>query len=111
MLKADLIGVGIIGSGRAGLVHAGNFACHVPEARLVSLFDLNEDIVREAGRKWGVQAYTDLDRFLHDPVLDAVVIAAPTPAHARLVQAAAEAGKAILCEKPLAQLVSGGVLG
>jgi len=102
MLKADLIGVGIIGAGRAGQVHAGNFAAHVPEARLISLFDLNEDSLREAGSKWGVSTYTDLERFLQDPSLDAVVIAAPTPAHARLVQAAAEAGKAILCEKPLA---------
>lgn len=102
MLKADLIGVGIIGSGRAGRVHAANFASNVPEARLVSLYDLNELSVRECGEKWNVNAYTDLDSFLQDPALDAVVIATPTPTHARLVVAAAEAGKDILCEKPLA---------
>lgn len=102
MLKADLIGVGVIGAGRAGRVHAVNFASHLPEARLVSLFDLNEESVKEAGREWSVNAYTDLERFLKDPALDAVVIATPTPTHARLVNAAAEAGKAILCEKPLA---------
>jgi len=53
------------------------------------------------GRELSVKAYSNVEDFLSDPTLDAVVIAAPTFAHAELVKAAAAAGKAILCEKPL----------
>lgn len=102
MIKADLIGVGVLGAGRAGLVHARNFAIHVPDARLISLFDVNQECVNKEANSLGAAAYTDLDKFLNDPSLDAVVIATPTPTHTQLVQAAADAGKAILCEKPLA---------
>ena len=102
MLKADLLGVGVIGAGRAGRVHAENFAGNVPGARVTAIYDLDGDSAREAARQWNVQAYDNLERFLENPNLDAVVIAAPTFTHAELVIAAAEAGKAILCEKPLA---------
>ena len=44
----------------------------------------------------------DLDQFLATPGLDAVYVATPNAAHRPLVEAAATAGKAVLCEKPLA---------
>lgn len=71
MLKVDVIGVGVIGAGRAGSVHARNFAENVPEAKLVSLFDLNGDAVKEAAASFGASGYTDLDKFLGNPALDA----------------------------------------
>jgi predicted dehydrogenase len=45
---------------------------------------------------------TDLDDFLATPGMDAVYVATPNAAHRPLVEAAAVAGKAVLCEKPLA---------
>ncbi len=102
MVKAnDLVGVGVIGTGRAGMVHIANFAENVPRARLVAVCDLNEKSVQEAALKWNADSYTSPEEFLKHPSLDAVVIATPTFAHAALVIAAAEAKKAILCEKPL----------
>ncbi len=50
---------------------------------------------------------TDLDAFLSTPGLDAVYVAAPNHLHRPLVEAAAEAGKHVLCEKPMAATVSG----
>ncbi len=102
MLKADLIGVGVIGTGRAGLVHVANFAQNVPGARLVAVCDLNAESARDAAGKWGVEAYSKPEELLKNTSLDAVVIATPTFSHAELVIAAANSGKAILCEKPLA---------
>jgi myo-inositol 2-dehydrogenase/D-chiro-inositol 1-dehydrogenase/scyllo-inositol 2-dehydrogenase (NAD+) len=101
MLKADLFGVGVIGTGRAGLVHARNFAGNIPGARLTAICDTDPERAAQVGRELSVKAYSNVEDFLSDPTLDAVVIAAPTFAHAELVKAAAAAGKAILCEKPL----------
>ncbi|HCC33691.1 MAG TPA: oxidoreductase [Clostridiales bacterium] len=105
MLKADLVGVGVIGTGRAGRVHAQNFARHVPEARLVAVYDPDPVSAGEVAQQLGARFCPSLEQLLAEPSLDAVVIAAPTPFHADLVTAAAEAGKAILCEKPLALTV------
>lgn len=102
MLKSDLVGVGVIGTGRAGLVHTANFAQNVPGARLVAICDINEENARKVAKQWGTDPFTNPEEFLKHPSLDAVVVAAPTYVHAELVIAAAEAGKAILCEKPLA---------
>lgn len=102
MVKAEMVGVGVIGTGRAGRVHCENFAVNVPGARLVAVCDLNRESAAEVARQWGARAHTDPEDFLQDQALDAVVVATPTYTHAAMVQAAAEAGKAILCEKPLA---------
>lgn len=102
MLKADLAGVGVIGTGRAGLVHCKNFAENVPGARLISVCDADTGKAEQTARQFGVTAYNRTSDFLSDPALDAVVVATPTFTHAELVKEAAAAGKAILCEKPLA---------
>src|SRR5205823_3047346 len=48
------------------------------------------------------RAYTDAAQLWADPAVDAVVIAAPARFHADLVVAAAQAGKNVFCEKPMA---------
>lgn len=101
MLRIEAAGVAVLGIGRAGMVHARNFAEAVPGARLVAVYDVEKERVEAAARELGVRGYTDLDKVLADPEVDAVVVAAPTFAHRDLVVAAARAKKAILCEKPL----------
>lgn len=101
MISVDVVGVGLMGAGRAGLVHGRNFANAVPDARLVALVDPDASAAQAAAGELGARPYADVDEFLADPRLDAVVITAPTFAHADLVRRAAQAGKHILCEKPL----------
>ncbi len=101
------IGVAVIGTGRAGMIHAANYVHGVRRCRLVALVDSVEQAVLAAGNELGVEdTYTDFRAALRHPHVDAVVIATPTSLHAEIAVAAAEHGKHILCEKPMAITVA-----
>jgi myo-inositol 2-dehydrogenase/D-chiro-inositol 1-dehydrogenase len=72
----------------------------VPGAVLAAVADVVPSSRREVGQALGVPAL-EPERLLASLQVDAVAICAPTPAHGPLVEAAAAAGKAIFCEKPL----------
>lgn len=95
------LNVGLIGVGRMGLVYAEDLAYRVPQARLVAASDMNPAAEAQAQAlgvsKWYAQ-YQDL---IDDKEIDAVVIITPTSTHRDIIIAAARAGKAIFCEKPL----------
>jgi myo-inositol 2-dehydrogenase/D-chiro-inositol 1-dehydrogenase/scyllo-inositol 2-dehydrogenase (NAD+) len=102
----NIIGVCVIGSGRAGLIHARNFARVVPGARLAALVDPQPEALASAGREMGVERlYADYRRALEDRDVHAVVVVTPTKFHRDIVVASAKAGKHILCEKPMAMTV------
>ena len=97
------VGVALIGSGRMGAFHAETVARRLPRARLVAVADPAPGAAdRLTGALGEGRAYTDLGRLWDDPAVDAVVIAAPARSHTDLVVAAAEAGKHVFCEKPMA---------
>lgn len=103
MSSESTVGVAVIGTGRAGLIHAANFAHSVRGARLAALADSDERVLRATASHLGVSAtFTDFRAALSHPDVDAVVIATPTSLHADIAIAAAESGKHILCEKPMA---------
>jgi scyllo-inositol 2-dehydrogenase (NAD+) len=86
--------VALVGAGRAGSVHAGNLADYAARAEVVAVVDER----REAAEALG--ASTSLDEALER--CDAVVISVPTCPHRDLAVRAAEAGKHVFCEKPMA---------
>ncbi len=94
----------LIGAGRAGMIHAKNFATRVPHARLVAVSDISETNAREAAAEIGAGCkwYTDYKQAMKSSGADAVIVVTPTKYHCEIVLAAAEAGKHILCEKPMA---------
>ena len=94
------VGWGIAGCGWVARDHALPGLLAVPGARLVALHDL--DPAAMARIPADATRTTDLREFLATPGLDAVYVASPNHAHRPLVEAAAAAGKAVLCEKPLA---------
>ena len=100
------LGIAVIGSGRAGMIHARNFAGGLEGARLVAMVDpvasAREAALKELGLSKG---YADFRQALSDPAVDAVVVVTPTAFHEEIVVAAAEAGKHVLCEKPMAMTV------
>lgn len=68
-----------------------------------TIVDLDEQIAKEAADKFGYQRWsTDWRALIADPKIDVVDICTPNNAHAEIAIAAANAGKHILCEKPLA---------
>jgi predicted dehydrogenase len=105
-MSDKLIGVCVIGSGRAGRIHARNFARGVPGARLAALVDPQPEALASAGRELGVERlYADHRRALEDRDVQAVVVVTPTKFHRDIVVAAAGAGRHVLCEKPMGMTV------
>ena len=92
----------MLGAGRIGALHARNLAGGIDGARLVAVMDA--DPGRRAARAaYGeATALQNVNELLAHPGVDAVLVASPTPLHAEQIRAAAEAGKAIFCEKPVA---------
>jgi myo-inositol 2-dehydrogenase/D-chiro-inositol 1-dehydrogenase/scyllo-inositol 2-dehydrogenase (NAD+) len=99
----DKIGIAVIGSGRAGMIHARNFARGIDGARLVALVDPSAEALERATAELGVdRGYADYRDALADPRVDAIVVVTPTALHREIVVAAAAAGRHVLCEKPMA---------
>src|SRR5262249_15706597 len=95
------INVGLIGVGRLGALYARYLAYQIPTSNLLAASDTNpatEPLARELGvAKWNPN-YQDL---IDAKKVAAVVIVTPTSTHHDIVAAAARAGKAMFCEKPL----------
>lgn len=72
------------------------------DVELSACWDDNEERGREAAAAFGMEYRSDAKAVASDPNIDAVIIATETNRHAQFVEMAAAAGKAILCQKPLA---------
>ena len=108
MADSAKIAVAVIGAGRAGMIHARNFAWgQINNARLVALVDPVDEARQKACQELQLSnAWSDYRRVLDDPHVDAVVLATPSAQHCAIAVASAEAGKHILCEKPMAMNVT-----
>jgi predicted dehydrogenase len=94
-LSFAVVGCGSFGSRRVNaLVKLGVRLC---------LVDVDEELVSRMAREAGCEYYTDYREALRRGDLDCVVVATPNKLHAPISIAAMEAGKHVLCEKPLAR--------
>ena len=96
------IGIGIVGVGRLGYVHAYNLSRQVAGARLVAVCEIDEKVGRKTADEFGSKYYKDLNHMLEDKDVDAVCVVTATPHHVEPVTAVAQANKPLFCEKPLA---------
>lgn len=98
---ARTVRVGVIGVGRIGRMHAELLARRVAGAAVSAVYDAQAEAARAVGGALGVPVAASVDDLLGAPDVDAVAICTSTDTHADLIVAAARAGKAIFCEKPV----------
>ncbi|HEY6689393.1 MAG TPA: Gfo/Idh/MocA family oxidoreductase [Propionibacteriaceae bacterium] len=95
-----MIRFALFGCGRIGRVHADSIDVH-PRAELAWVYDPIESAASEVAKRYGTTIAPAVDVAIDDPSVDAVVIASATPTHVDLLTRAVQAGKALLCEKPI----------
>jgi predicted dehydrogenase len=110
-VKVRTVNVGVIGAGFMGKAHSLAYAAMpmffwpapaVP--RRLTIAEVDDAAAREAAQRYGYERWTgDWRAVIDDPEVELVDIAVPNDAHAEIAIAAAEAGKHVLCEKPLAR--------
>jgi myo-inositol 2-dehydrogenase/D-chiro-inositol 1-dehydrogenase len=97
------IGLAVIGAGRMGRNHARLISAGAPELQIAAIGDVDGEAARCLADEIGsVAAYADPVAAIRAPGVDAVLIAVSSVHHREIVEAAAAAGRHILCEKPLA---------
>ena len=96
------IGVGIIGAGVISNLHLRAYS-QIPEAKVVALCDLNENLVKKKAKTWGIdKTYTDYINLLNDSKIEAIEILTPQKLHKEMSVAALKAGKHVSVQKPMA---------
>lgn len=97
------VGICIIGVGRAGAVHARNYFECIKNVKLVAVVDADRSNAAKTAEEYGIKKwYANHEEALKQKDVDAVVISTPTFTHVKITVDAAEAGKHIFCEKPMA---------
>lgn len=95
------IGLGIIGCGGFGLFALQHFV-QVPGVRLVAMAGTHREASIAAAKRFGIPDVESIDQLLSRPDVDLVYIATPPFLHHPQAMAALDAGKHVICEKPLA---------
>ncbi len=99
-MSDPIMKLAIIGAGRIAQVHAAA-ADRDPRIALVYVSDIRAEASEALAASYGATS-VDVDTIFDDEGIDAVLIASSTATHAEFLERAAKAGKAVLCEKPIA---------
>jgi myo-inositol 2-dehydrogenase/D-chiro-inositol 1-dehydrogenase len=95
--------VGVIGAGLMGSTHIRVLSTAISAADVVAVSDAVAQAAERIAQETGVQrVHADARDLIRDPEVDAVVIASPAKTHEEFALACLDAGKPVLCEKPLA---------
>lgn len=96
------VSIGVIGTGNIGSYHIDRLSTGISGARVGAVFDIATERARVIAERVGATVHASARDVVADPSVDAVLIASPGELHAEQVLACLEAGKPVLCEKPLA---------
>src|SRR5271170_3186764 len=96
------IGLGLIGAGAIGRVHAKNIHEKVPNATLAAVADIDQKAAGSIAEQCGhAKVYSDYADMLRDDSVHAVVLCVPPFLKLEITKAAAQVGKHVFCEKPM----------
>ncbi len=99
----EKVNIGVIGVGRIGRLHVRNLKYQVPGSKVLAVADIFEKSAGEVASQLEIPiAEKDYRVLLENRDIDAVVICSSTDTHAQIISEAAQAGKHIFCEKPIA---------
>jgi myo-inositol 2-dehydrogenase / D-chiro-inositol 1-dehydrogenase len=96
------VGIGVIGAGMMGTDHVRTLSTAVDGAHVAAVADADPVRAEAAAALGGARAIADPHALIADPAVDRVVVASFDTTHEEFVLACIEAGKPVLCEKPLA---------
>jgi myo-inositol 2-dehydrogenase/D-chiro-inositol 1-dehydrogenase/scyllo-inositol 2-dehydrogenase (NAD+) len=100
---ANSIRICMVGAGRVGKLHSGTLKRHVPDGDVIALVDPSPAVLKETGDEFGIGSrFPSLEEALDKSDFDAVIITTPTFTHKELAVMAAEQGKHVFLEKPMA---------
>jgi predicted dehydrogenase len=100
------LGIGIIGAGHAAWIGHLPWYWENPHVEILAISDVIRDKAVQAAQRWHIDdTYSDYHELLERDDIEAVSICTPTWTHKEVAIAAANAGKHILCEKPMARTV------
>ncbi len=103
MVALAEVRIGVIGAGRIGQIHAQDLAHRIPGAQVGAVADPHFDAALALASRLHIpRAEADYRALLADPTIDAVAVCSSTDTHAQIIIEAAQAGKHIFCEKPIA---------
>lgn len=95
-----VVRLGIVGCGVIGKVHL-KFVTQNPNAKVIAVADIKEEAAKEAAEQFGIQkAYTEPQKLLKEPEIDAVNLAFQTAGRTEVALKAFACGKYVLVEKP-----------
>ena len=104
-MNAHPLRIGAVGAGGFGVFALQQFLQR-PDVQLVAMAGTHREPALAMARRFGVPDVLEVDALLADPDIDLVYIASPPFLHYPQSRAALEAGKHVICEKPLAMTVS-----
>jgi len=95
------LGIGFVGTGDVSILHAAAVA-RCPDARLVGVWNRTAERGRRRAKEFGCRWFETPEALAADPEVDAVFVLTNLETHLQYTRAALAAGKAVLCEKPVA---------
>src|SRR5450432_1327417 len=96
------VGVGIIGSQFEADIHAASFQIMPEEAEVVAIASPTPSNAEKLAKRYGIpRVFLDYREMLKEPDIEMVTITAPNTFHAQMTIDIANAGKHVVCEKPL----------